>query len=109
MEQKYKHILQEVTRGRIDPGTAAEYKAVLSGYFAYLSEQQGNLAKAFAAEWPTLRENSKSVAEADRAWSTSDDGVEERRVKLRKESVEKLISAINSMLFVAEGEARNHY
>lgn len=82
-------------------GMAEEYSRY-SGEYAKLIKIQADFFKA-------ERPNYKSDTATQRAFEGTDDGVNMTIVKLKLKSIEKKMSASNTMLRLLENEARNLY
>jgi hypothetical protein len=57
--------------------------------------------------WSEMRKNFESDKACDRAWEATKDGLDESGLKLRAKSIEKMMSALKSLLRLAEEESRN--
>jgi hypothetical protein len=82
-------------------GMAEEYSRY-SGQFAELVKKQ---ADYFKLERP----NHKSDNATQKAWDATEDGVKMTIIKLKLKSIEKMMSASNTMLRLLENEAKNLY
>jgi len=93
----------------LQPHALAVEKYELSVEYARLSELQATYIKKRAEHFNANRGNFKSDKATERAFEASEDGVamEVNKVKLRTK--EKRISAINSLLRLAENEAKNNF
>jgi hypothetical protein len=92
-----------------DPQVLAEKRVTLSEEYSRLSEQEGLIVRNKAVVWPEMRKNVKSVAEADRMWEMSQDGVDEQLIKIRQKAIDKELSAINSFLRTLENQGKGYY
>lgn len=81
----------------------------LSARYGQLSEELKGFVRIKAPVWKILRENSKSIAEADRQWEMSEHGMRERELEIEMKALEKEMSSIKAYLRVMEEEARNQY
>src|SRR3954452_13143437 len=107
MSLTIEHIETELVADVVVPRRLADYKTYLSAVYSMRGGDMAQIEKRKAFEWPRIRQNAGSVSEADRMWDASDDGQRQIDLKWELRRVEKLISAINSRLRVAEMEARN--
>lgn len=82
-------------------GMAEEYSRY-SGIFAELVRKR-------AEHFRNNRDNLNSDTATERAWEMTDDGVKMTTVKLKLKSIEKQMSASNTMLRLMENEAKNLY
>ena len=82
-------------------GLAEEYSRY-SGIFAELVRKR-------AEHYKKERPNHKSDTSVEREWEMTDDGVLMTTVKLKLKSIEKKLSATNTMLRLLENQAKNLY
>lgn len=82
-------------------GMAEEYSRY-SGFYA-------DLIKKRAEHYKLNREEYKSDTACERDWERTPDGVQMTIIKLKLKSIEKQLSASNTMLRLLENEARALY
>ena len=82
-------------------GMAEEYSRY-SGIFA-------ELVKKRADHFKIERPNQKSDTATERAWEQTEDGVKMTVIKLKLKSIEKQLSASNTMLRLLENEGKGLY
>lgn len=82
-------------------GLAEEY----SRYAGLLAD----LIKKRAEHYKVERSNHKSDTAVERAWERTNEGVQMTIIKLKLKSIEKRMSATNTMLRLLENESRNLY
>ena len=82
-------------------GLAEEYSRY-SGIFAELVRKR-------AEHYKKERPDHKSDTSVEREWEMTDDGVLMTTVKLKLKSIEKKLSATNTMLRLLENQAKNLY
>jgi uncharacterized membrane-anchored protein YhcB (DUF1043 family) len=102
-------IQQELEGGQVNPGTLAEYRVLLSGKYSRAAEMLSNILKDKPAKWLELREKHKSSKETDMAWEMTEEGKKENELRFTCKRIDKMTSAISSLLRVREGESRNLY
>jgi len=56
-----------------------------------------------------IRKDCKSDKSADRQWDATEMGITEMSCRLRLKRIEKVISALSSLIRVAEGAAKNQF
>lgn len=81
----------------------------LSAEYARLSERLADILEKKTHIWLNIRADVKSDTAADRKWDSTEDGIQEMRLRLKLKAMEKEMSAIRSHLEVLQGEARNQY
>lgn len=101
-----------VLQHRNDPHILADLQVEMSVKSAYLSEKYKPIKVAKAAYWQTKYqvkegEKPKSDRYMDTQWEAGDLGLEEIRLKLELEGLDRLISACKSVQIEAAREARN--
>lgn len=94
---------------RSNPHGCAEAKARLAGEYSFFSEQLEEVLARKPAVWNLKRNDFKSDQACERWWQATPEGIDETGLRLKLKRIEKLISALNSLIRVAEGEARNQY
>lgn len=82
-------------------GMAEEYSRY-SGLFA-------DLVKKRAEHYKVEREKHKSDTAVERAWERTEEGVQMTIIKLKLKTIEKKLSASNTMLRLLENQAKNLY
>lgn len=90
-----------------NPHLSANDLAVLAGEYAFVMGQLEMILQRKPAIWSEMRKNFKSDTACERAWEATADGMNEAGLRLRAKSVEKMMSALKSLLRIAEGEAKN--
>ena len=102
-------IQQEMTVGQPSPSQIADFRVRLAGYYASSTDEFGELEMYRAREWERFRKDSKSAADAERAFEASEQGQRYLKLKHTLRKLEKLMSACGSKLRTAENEARGNY
>lgn len=102
--ENIERITKELISGQynLDPNGAANSKAILAGEYSRLTERLNGVVKIKPAMWNELRKGLKSDTSTDRAWEATEWGQEEQVVKNLLKSVEKTISALNSLIRAQE-------
>lgn len=102
-------IQNELLAGQNSPHKLVEYKVWLAGHYSYLVGLQEKILARRPLIWNDLRQTVKSDKACDRAYESTQDGVDLMHIMLEEKRCEKMTSAINSLLRNAEQEARNLY
>lgn len=92
-----------------DPGTLAEYRVTLSHKYGEASDRLEACEKLFAEWWSEHRENYKSDAACERAFDKTEVGQEKRHWDLQRKKIDRMSSAIKTLIEVRTNEARNLY
>lgn len=87
----------------------AEKRVTMAGDYSRNSEILGDILELKVKWWVDQRPNHKSDKAAEMAWMATDAGVREMRSKLWLKAAEKEMSAIKTMIDVANGESRHQY
>lgn len=91
------------------PGRLAELRVVLSSKYAHATNEYEKVLVAKPALWNEIRKTVKSDTRAEREWEATELGVAERHWKFQIKKIEKLMSAIKTLIDVKTGEAHNLY
>lgn len=102
-------IEQKMRSGVIPPHLLATYKAKLAGEYSFYAGQLEDIQVRKPKSWLLLRQNHKSDKATDRAYELTEDGINEIGYEWKLKRIGKLIQALNSLLQVAEGQAKNEY
>lgn len=91
------------------PHQLAEERIGLSEEYSRYSGLFADLIKKRAEHYKAERDNHKSDTSVERAWERTDEGIQMTIIKLKLKSIEKKLSATNTMLRLMENEAKNLY
>ena len=103
-----KDLILEISDGASIP-RLAEIAVQLTGYYARLSEEFGDIEVFRAQRWLDIRKEVKSDTMAEKTYLAGDQGKlwNDKRIKLKY--IEKVVSSIKLRLRVAEGEKYNQF
>lgn len=87
-----------------DPHGCAEAKAQLAGEYSFWSGIISEIEIRKPKEWLKIREGCKSDKEADRKWDLTDDGINEIGISRTLKRIDKLITALNTLIRLAGDE-----
>lgn len=90
-----------------NPHGCAEAKAKLSGEFSFLMGQLEEILSHKPAQWNVIRLKHKSDKACDKVWEATPEGINEMGLRLRVKRIGVLISALNTLIRMAELEAKN--
>lgn len=93
----------------LTPQALAEEKYKLAVEYARLSEIYANHIRLRAEHFNANRADFKSDRACERAFETTEDGINMETIKAKMKSKEKRMSAISSLLKIASDEAHNSY
>ena len=102
-----KEIALKLQNNKIYPHEAVEMRAKLAGLYSFYSEQYETCIIEKARNWKILREKHKSDASAEKDWETTETGINEIGLKLRLKSIEKMLSALKSIIDMANVDYHN--
>ena len=91
------------------PGQLAEDRYNEAQDYAKLGSLLAKIQDEKAKAYPEIREACKSIAESDRIWEMTEFGLQEKKLKIQMKVKEKKMSAIKTLLDVANNEAFNQY
>lgn len=92
-----------------NPVMASEDRAVLAGEYAWIMGQLEIILQRKPAIWNEMRKNVKSDTATERMWEQTRDGLDEAGLRLRAKGIEKMMTALGSLIKIAEGEAHNQF
>lgn len=90
-----------------NPHGCAHDLAILAGEYAFIMGELEQILQRKPAIWSEMRKNFKSDTACERSWQATMDGMKEAGLRLRSKSVEKMMSALKSLIRIAEGESHN--
>lgn len=88
---------------------AVDKRVKLSEEYARLSDEMATLEQNEAVYFHTRREELKTDKAVQRDWNATEEGLRLIYLKRHVKGVEKEISALNSLIQVANNQARNLY
>jgi len=91
------------------PGRLAELRVVLSAKYAAATNNYEAVLVQKPALWNAVRGNFKSDTACERSWEATELGIAERHWKFQIRKIERMMSAIKTLIEVKTGEARNMY
>lgn len=92
-----------------NPSLCAEYRAQLSGEYTFVDAQLEEIIIRKPFVWQELRKLNKSDASTDRAYETTEDGIEEIKLSGKLKRMAKLMSGLSSLIKLAENTAHNQF
>ena len=101
--------IEEEMAAQTNPGRLAELRVVLSAKYAQATNEYEKVLAIKPGLWNKLRGNFKSDTACERAWEATEDGLAERHWKFQIRKIERMMSAIKTLIEVKTGEARNLY
>ena len=91
------------------PHQLAEERIGMAEEYSRYSGLYAEMIKARAEHYRTHRPNLKSDTAAQREWEMTEQGVQMEIIKMKLKSIEKKMSASNTMLRLLENEAKALY
>lgn len=91
------------------PHQLAQDRIDLSEQYSVCAAKYAGYVKLQADHFNKFREEFKSDNATKRAWEATEEGVEMTILKLKMKSIEKKMTALNTMLRLLENEAKNLY
>ena len=99
-------ITAEVQHHTADPHWLAENRVTLAGLYSYFSGQLEQILFTKPDDWNLLRVNEKSDKATDRKYEATENGKKEVIYRQRLKRIEKLSSAMRTMIDILSGESR---
>ena len=94
---------------KMTPRQLAEERLIMSDQFSKLGERLNDLKILKAQWWKTFRNDFKSDTSAEREWDLTEEGQEMDTIRLKMKAKEHKMSALRTLLEVANSEKFNHY
>lgn len=91
------------------PHQLAEERVKMAEEYSRYSGLFAEMIKYRAEHYKKHRPNSKSDTACEREWETTEQGVQMATIKMKLKSIEKQLSASNTMLRLLENESKNLY
>lgn len=92
-----------------NPHLAAEDRVKLSGEYSFWTGILEDILTKKPDAWNTMREKHKSDKACEREWEATPDGINEVVIRLKLKRIEKMLSALSTLIRIAEGESKNLY
>ena len=86
------------------PHKAGHDVSILAGEFAFICGQLEEVLQTKPAIWNELRKDFKSDTACERAWENSPNGMKEMSLRLSMKKIEKMMSALRSLIRVYESQ-----
>ena len=93
----------------LTPHQLAELRLEISDEFSKLGQRKVELQRIFAEYYKTFRDDYKSDAGLERSFERTKEGLEMMEIREKMKSKLMKMSAIKTLLEVANAEARNQY
>ena len=90
-----------------NPHSSAQDLAILAGEYSFICSELEGIFQRKPAIWSEMRKNFKSDTACERVWESTEDGLRESGLRLRGKGIEKMMSALKSLLRLAENESKN--
>ena len=91
------------------PGRLAELRVLLSAKYAQAVNEYEKVLLAKPVIWNDMRPNFKSDTACERSWEATELGTQERHWKFQIKKIEKMMTAIKTLIDVRTNEAHNIY
>jgi len=91
------------------PRQLAEQRLKIADEYSKLGERLADLKLKRAEWWVENREQYKSDASCERAWDLTEEGKEMEITRMKMKSKEHKMSALRTLLEVAQNEVYNNY
>jgi len=90
-----------------NPHVCADDLSILAGEYSWMCGQLEDILVTKPSYWNSKRAEVKSDTACEKAWEMTEAGINETGLRLRLKGVEKMMSALKSLLRLAEQEAKN--
>ncbi len=111
MKDIIEQIQEEMRGGQItsNPAVCADYRARLSGEYSFYAGQLEDILIHKPAMWNVKRKDFKSDAACEKWWQSTQDGINEIGLEMKLKRINTLMSGLNGLIRLAEGQAKNNY
>lgn len=101
MEVTEKPIQDRLINGNIPPMEAVHMRSKLAGLYSFYSSQLEEILLQKPASWNVMRQRHKSDSQCDKEWEATDMGRNEMGLAMRLKRIEKMMSALASIITMA--------
>lgn len=91
----------------LNPASAVEDLGILAGHYGWVSDRLSDIYQRKPKIWNEMRKNHKSDKACEREYQATSDGIDELYLKLQEKKITKLMSALRSIINLANNEAHN--
>lgn len=99
---------QEFLRsGQTNPHEARDLRSRLAGEYSFRSGMLQDILARKPKTWMDIRATTTSDKQADQKWEQSDDGINEVGLKMQIKAIEKMMSALKTIVDVQMNERNN--
>lgn len=91
------------------PGRLADLRVLLSAKYSRATDEYEKVLLAKPKIWNEMRGEYKSDTACERAWEATELGEKERHWKFQIRKIERMMSAIKTLIETKTGEAQNMY
>ena len=107
--ENYQRITQGLKEGHYttNPHGAAVDLAILAGEYGYALGQLELILQRKPGVWNEIRKTVQSDTACERAWQSTPSGMEEMGLRLREKAIGRMMSALKSLIRLAENESQS--
>ena len=104
-------IESELRAGHLtaNPNLCADYRARLSGEYSWVAGQLEQILVTKPSLWNARRKDFKSDAACEKWYASTEDGINEMGLEMKLKRISTLMSGLNGLLRLAEGQAKNQF
>lgn len=100
-------ITQRLQQGNITPHEAVEYRQIIAGWYSFYSQQLQDILVRKPVTWSAMRKNHKSDKACDQEWNATENGINEIGLAMSLKRCEKILSALKTVIDIANVDWRN--
>ncbi len=107
--------IERISKGLIageyntNPHKCAQDLAVLAGTYSFIMGSLETILQTKPSVWMSMRPNHKSDTACERAWQETIDGKNQEALELRAKGITQMMSALRTMIRLAESDMSNKY
>lgn len=108
-QNQLEDIERRLRENTLIPKELGDNLGYLAGEYGFWSSRLEDILLRKPAKWNELRKEKSSDRAAERAWEATEDGVNEMTLRLKLKRLEKLMSAVKTIINIKNVEVRNQW
>lgn len=101
--------IRESMKSEMTPRDMADARMRLTGFYSTLTSAHNKADEIATRAWIENRPNYNSDARTSKMIEASEVGILEKKLRYELKAIEKMISALKSLIDIGRDEARNNY
>lgn len=101
--------IRDLMQQEMTPKEMADARMKLTGFYSTLTSAHNKADEICTRAWIDSRQNYNSDARTSKMVEATEVGILEKKLRYELKAIEKMISALKSLIDIGQGEARNTY